>query len=213
MNIFKPNLDTASARKIARGRISMAVDDTAERIAKFSMTFPSKRGGWLQAVEKQFKEGYKETLLGVVSEKRRVLAIYFLPLAEQYEGWLGMEISIATFGKAMRVFYIAVITESAIIKLMQGLRDCRPLDSLKDEILEWFIPSALSCMTMPDRPDILCIPTKSGYFTAKWDPSHNTYVYTNWQPDRLLTDKDQTVISRLRLEQGLGMVAELGDCI
>ena len=81
MGIFKPNLDTASARKIVRGRISMAVDDIAERIAKISMTFPSKRGGWLQAVEKQFKEGYKETLLAVVSEKRRVLAIYFLPLA------------------------------------------------------------------------------------------------------------------------------------
>ncbi len=213
MSIYKPNLDAASARKIARGQISLAVDDTAERIAKLAMKFPSKRGGWLCAVEKQFKEAYKETLLAVVSEKRRILAIYFLPLAEEYEGWLAIEISIATFGTAMRTFKIAAIAESAIIKMMQGLRDCSTLDSLKDEILEWFIPSAVICMTMPGRADFLCVPTKSGYFNAKWDHSHNTYVYTSWQPDRLLTDKDQTAISRLRREQRLGMAAALGDCI
>jgi hypothetical protein len=213
MSTYKPNLDMASARKIARGQISLVVDETAERIANLSTKFPSKRGAWLRAVENEFKEAYKEMLLAVVSEKRRVLAIYFLPLAEQYDGWLAIEVSMATFGTAMRVFKIAVISESAIIRLMMGLRDCRPFDALKDESLEWFLPTVLTCMTMPDRPDILCIPTKSGYFTAKWDHSHNTYVYTNWQPDRLLTDKDRAVLSGLRREERLGMAAELGDCV
>jgi hypothetical protein len=213
MSTYKPNLDGASARKISRGQISLVVDNTAERIANLSAKFPSKRGAWLRAVENEFKEAYKEMLLAVVSEKRRVFAIYFLPLAEQYDGWLAIEVNIATFGTATKVFTIAAISESAIISLMRRLRDCRPFDALKDETLEWFIPSVLTCVTMPDRPDILCIPTKSGYFRAKWDHSHNTYVYTNWQPDRLLTDKDQTVLSRLRSKERLGMAAELGNCI
>jgi len=58
---------------------------------------------------KKSKEVYKETLQAVVSEKRRVRAIYFLPLAEEYEGWLVIEISTATLDTAMRTFKMAAI--------------------------------------------------------------------------------------------------------
>jgi len=47
----------------------LVADDTVEQVTKLSMKFPSKRGGWLRAVEKQSKEAYKETLQAVVSEK------------------------------------------------------------------------------------------------------------------------------------------------
>ena len=87
----------------------LVADDTVEQVTKLSMKFPSKRGGWLRAVEKQSKEAYKKTLQVVVSEKRRVRAIYFLPLAEEYEGWLVIEISTATLDTAMRTFEMAAI--------------------------------------------------------------------------------------------------------
>ena len=89
----------------------IVADDTVEQVTKLSMKFPSKRGGWLRAVEKQSKEAYKETLQAVVSEKRRVRAIYFLPLAEEYEGWLVVEISIATLDTAMSTFKTAAIDD------------------------------------------------------------------------------------------------------
>ncbi|MEI6807043.1 MAG: hypothetical protein WCK49_11180 [Myxococcaceae bacterium] len=212
MSINKPNLDVSSARTIARGQISIVVEDTAKRIASLSMKFPSKRGAWLRAVENNFKEAYKETLLALIPEKRRVLAVYFLPLAEQYDGWLAIEVSVATFGTAMRTFKLAAITENTIIKLMQGLKDCSHLDALKNELLDWFLPGVMTYMTTLNRPEIICIPTKSGYFIAKWDHSHITYVFTNWQPDRLLTDKEQVVLSKLRREKKFGVAAELGDC-
>ena len=209
MSTVKPNLDVPSARKIARGQISIVVDKTTERIASLSTKYPSKRGAWLRAVEHEFKQAYKETLIAVVSENRRVRAIYFLPLAEQYDGWVAIEVSVATFGAAMRYFRIAAITENAIIRLMQGLRDCSPFDTLKDELLEWFLPGVLTYMSLPNRADALSIPTKSGYFTAKWDHSHSTFVYVSWQPDRLLTDPERTVLDRLRREKRLSRVFRL----
>ena len=212
MNINKPNLDATSARTIARGQISIVVEDTATRIASLSAKYPSKRGAWLRAVESNFKDAYKDTLLAVFPEKRRVLAVYFLPLAEQYDGWLAIEVSVATFGTATRIFKLAAISENAIIRLMQGLKDCSHLDALRDEFLDWFLLSCMTYLAMPNRPEIICIPTKSGYFTAKWDRSHISYIYTNWQPERLLNDKKQFVLSKLRREERFGVAAELGDC-
>lgn len=212
MNTNRPTLDAASARKIARGQISIVVDNTSERIAKLSTHFPSKRGAWLRAVEDTFRDAYKDTLLTVVSEKRRVLAVYFLPLAEQYEGWLAIEICVASFDGATRRFYLSAISEHAIVRLMQGRRDCSHLDALKDELLEWILVAMLNCIAGQNRPDILCIPTKSGYFTAKWDRNHSTYVCTNWHPDRLLPDKERAIAARLRHEERLGLEAELANC-
>ena len=213
MSTYRPDLDVASARKIARGQISLVVQETAERIANLPAKYPAKRDAWVRFVEKEFKEAYKETLLAVASQKRRVLAIYLLPLAQQYDGWVAIEASIVTFGKAMRFFPLAAISESAIIRLMQGIRACRPIDALKEESLDWFIPSIMAGIASPDRSEILCIPTKWGYFTAKWDYRHNAYVYTSWQPDRLLTDRDRAVLCKLRCEERLGTAAELGDCV
>ena len=213
MSTNKPTLDEASARKVARGQISVMVEKTAERIANTSTKFPAKRGAWLRAVEAGFRKGYKDNILTLVSEKRRVLVVYFLPLAEQYDGWLAVEASVATFGAEMRVFKISVISEHALARLMQGLRDCSLLDALRDQFLEWFLSTILACIASPNRPDILCVPTKSGYFTAKWDRMHSTFVYTDWQPDRLLTDKERTLLDRLRSEERLGLHADFGNCV
>ena len=141
-----------------------------------------------------------------------MVGVYFLPLAEQYEGWLAIEISMVSFGGGTRNIKISALSENAIARVMQGMRDCSPLDSLKGELLEWTLSSVMNCMANQNRPDILCIPTKSRVFTAKWDRNHCTYVYTNWQPERLLADKEQAIVDKLRREERLGLDANLGDC-
>jgi hypothetical protein len=201
----KPTLDDASARKIARGQISVAIENINSRITSLATSYPAKRGAWLRVVEDHYKETYKETLLHIETDKRRVVAFFLWPLADSYDGWIAIDVVVATFGSGTRQLRIAAITENAVVKLMQGLRETSHLDALRAQTLDWALNRVMTCYAEQNRPNNVCIPTKSGYFTAKWDLLHKAYVFTGWHPDRLLNDREQAILERLRREKQIGM--------
>jgi membrane protein YqaA with SNARE-associated domain len=209
----KPNLDLASAKRIARGQINRVAESISERVARLPSQMPVKRLTWLRETENLYRQTYDEVLIGIASEKRRVFAVYLMPLAEEFEGWLSIEVAMASFKGARTIFVLAAVAEQTIARMMEGLKSVDAIEALRNELSEWNFIQLLQSMLLPMPQDVVYVATASGCFVAKWNAQRHSYIMTSWLPDRLATDHERTVLRRLRRDERLGAGPSLTDCI
>lgn len=209
----KPNLDLTSAKRIARGQINRVADTISERVARLPTQMPAKRMAWLRETENLYRQTYDEVLIGIASEKRRVFAVYLMPLAEEFEGWMSIEVAVASFKGARSSFVLAAVAEQTIARLMEGLKSVDAIEALRTELSEWNFIQLLQNMLLPTPQDVAYVATESGYFVAKWNADRHSYIMTSWLPDRLATDHERTVLRRLRREERLGAGPSLAECV
>ena len=207
------NLDLTSAKRIARGQINRVSESISARVARLPAQMPAKRLAWLRETEHLYRQTYDEVLIGIASEKRRVFAVYLMPLAQEFEGWLSIEVAVASFKGARSSFVLAAVAEQTIARMMEGLKSVDAIEALRNELSEWNFVQLLQSMLLPTPQDVVYVATESGCFVAKWNAERHSYIMTSWLPDRLATDHERTVLRRLRREQRLGAGPSLADCI
>lgn len=213
MHSDKSNLDVASAKRIARGQINRVAETISERIARLPAQMPGKRLAWLREAENLYRQTYDEVLIGVASEKRRVFAVYLMPLAEQFEGWLSIEVAVASFKGARTNFVLAAVAEQTIARMLEGLKSVDAIEALRNELSEWNFIQLLQSMLLPTPQEVVYVATESGYFVTKWNADRHSYIMTSWLSDRLATDHERTVLRKLRREQRLGTGPNLAECV
>lgn len=213
MHSDKSNLDMASAKRIARGQINRVAETISERIARLPAQMPGKRLAWLREAENLYRQTYDEVLIGVASEKRRVFAVYLMPLAEQFEGWLSIEVAVASFKGARTNFVLAAVAEQTIARMLEGLKSVDAIEALRNELSEWNFIHLLQSMLLPTPQEVVYVATESGYFVTKWNADRHSYIMTSWLSDRLATDHERTVLRKLRREQRLGTGPNLAECV
>ena len=213
MHSDKSNLDMASAKRIARGQINRVAETISERIARLPAQMPGKRLAWLRETENLYRQTYEEVLIGVASEKRRVFAVYLMPLAEQFEGWLSIEVAVASFKGARTNFVLAAVAEQTIARMLEGLKSVDAIEALRNELSEWNFIQLLQSMLLPTPQEVVYVATESGYFVTKWNADRHSYIMTSWLSDRLATDHERTVLRKLRREERLGTGPSLAECV
>lgn len=202
------SLDEKSARTIARGRISALLEHRNRAVRKILHNLPHKRNAWIRAVEKALRQALGESLISLVAAKRFVL-FYCLDPIEERPGWLSISGGWLQFSDVPISGSISLISAHAIARLMERRREVNPVTAFSSECLHW----TLLELTFDQRFPFVIVPTQTGYFVVEGNAEFTKYVFTTWLADRQLSDVEQKILAKLRLEKRLGVGNKLADVV